>query len=327
MNLKVFYKPVIVYCNQVMDVRCAILKWFRGLSTEKKGELFIGVSLLLWGMMPVLVRSSANVLPPLFFAGSSIFIAGIVCLLVLVVSGKTAELICKTAFRDMLFSTLIISVLFYGVLFWAGQKTRAGNIAILNQSEVIWTFLFFTLLGFEKVTTRKIAGTFFVLVGVSLIVLRNFSGAFVSWDLFLVLIFTITPVGNYFQKRALTRVSSITQLCFRSLLGGFFLLSMSVLFEKEQLSHGSPVFIVSLIALNGLLALGVSKILFLESLKRLEVSKTIALGTAAPAVTMIAAYFILDEIPEITQLLGLACVMTGILIMVWNSGAARRNVT
>ncbi|HRX15433.1 MAG TPA: DMT family transporter [Spirochaetota bacterium] len=295
----------------------------KNLSQETIGEVFNLGAMLLWGMMPVLVRSSSGIVPPLFFSGSSIFLAGLVCFFVLMVQKKIGEIFCAAAFRDMMMSTLIISVLFYGVLFFAGQKTSAGNIAIIGQSEVVWTFMFFTLLGFEKLTLKKTLGAAVVVCGVLMIVIKSFSGDFVVWDFVLLLVFAITPLGNYFQKRALKRVSSITQLCFRSLVGGSLSLIASLIFERGHFTEASAVPIVVLVLLNGILALGLSKIMFLESLKRLEVSKTIAMGAAAPAVTMTAAYFILNEKPDILQLLGLALVVLGILVMINKSRSIR----
>ena len=299
------------------------MKYIINASQETKGELFNLGSMLLWGMMPVLIRSSSGIVPPLFFSGSSIFLAGLVCLCVLIVQKKTGELLCAAAFRDMMISTLIISVLFYGVLFFAGQKTSAGNIAIIGQSEVVWTFMFFTVFGFEKLTLKKTLGAVVVVLGVLMIVIKSFSGNFVVWDLLLFIIFAITPLGNYFQKKALRRVSSITQLCFRSLVGGALSLIASLAFEQGGFSLISVPATIVLVLLNGVLALGLSKVLFLESLKRLEVSKTIAMGAAAPAVTMTAAYFILNEKPDILQLLGLVLVVSGISIMITKSRSIR----
>ncbi|MBN2435763.1 MAG: EamA family transporter [Spirochaetes bacterium] len=63
----------------------------KNLSQETIGEVFNLGAMLLWGMMPVLVRSSSGIVPPLFFSGSSIFLAGLVCLFVLMVKKKSAN--------------------------------------------------------------------------------------------------------------------------------------------------------------------------------------------------------------------------------------------
>lgn len=283
---------------------------------EKRGEILMFFEAFAYALFPIFVRSSSGFLPPVLFAGGSMFLAGIITLIFLAYQGKISELFHRQALPYMAAGTFFIVIIFYNIMFIAGQKTTAGNLGILQQTEVFWTFLFFGLLGLEKITKKRILGGVLIFLGTIFILAKSFSGTIQVWDILIVLATIIPSFGNFFQKKAVRMVSPIAHLCFRSLWGGGILLfgglfwgtvDFDILFSQKS---------IFLIFLNGVVVFGIAKICFLEAMKRIDVSKAIALNSAAPALTLVIAFFFLNEVPTVEQISGLLVMIIGIFLLI-----------
>ena len=284
------------------------------ISTERVGEIILFFEMLTWGIAAILIRSSNGVLPPIFFAGATMFCAGILFLPILFFFKLHHDFQKKEYFFPALKSIFFIMSGFL-LFFIAGQKIPASDLAILGQSEVLFTFAFFGFLGLEKISRQRILGAGLVLLGAILVLVKNFSGNFSLFFLLILLANAIFPIGNFWQKKVLKIVRPKTHLIFRSFVGGSFLLLISIFFEKidwEIISSPQSLF---LIFMSALLPFGISKILFLEALKRLDVSKVFAIGSAQPIFTIFFAVIFLDEKIDFWQIFGIIFAAAGIVIL------------
>lgn len=288
------------------------------LSEERQGEIYIFLALITWAFFPLLVNVSAHSLPPLLFAGLSFLVAGIFTLIIVILRKKTKDLFNKKALPYMLSGAFFIAGVLFPLLFVAGQKTSAGNMALLGQSEVLFTFLFFGLMGFEKMTTNKILGGLLILAGVILTLFYDIDRHFNIWDFVIILACIFAPIGNYFQQKAVRMVSSFAHICLRNLLIGSILIICGLLFEKtpEIIFSQKNIF---LILANGLIAFSISKIFFMESIKRIDVSKALALDASYPAFTVFFAFILLHEIPTINQVIGFFVILIGVYFTTQNN--------
>jgi multidrug transporter EmrE-like cation transporter len=67
-----------------------------------------------------------------------------------------------------------------------------------------------------------------------------------------------------------------------------------------------------LIIANGVFAFGLSKWFWLEGIHRVGVTKAISYNTAAPALTLIFAFFLFRQVPTAEQIMGLTAVLIGV---------------
>lgn len=271
-------------------------------------------AVFMWAIFPIIIKSSENLFAPLFFAGISTLSAGIFLFLILLFKGKTHELFHKRGAYFTAINTLFIALLFLPIVIWAGQKTTAGNTALLLQSEILFTVLFFGVLGIEKVTRQRIFGIAIVLIGVILVLFQDFSGVISQWDLILVIACLLPPVGNFFAKKALKEISTTAVLCFRNLTAGLILTSASILFFEPlpidaMLSSKGIIFIL----INSIIIFAVRILLAYEAFKRIDIHKAVALEGISPALALIMAFFFLGEMPNVFQFLGLIAVTIGIM--------------
>jgi drug/metabolite transporter (DMT)-like permease len=282
------------------------------MNPESVGEILLFFEMLTWGLAAVLIRFSDGVLPPIFFAGAAQFLAGILFLPILFFLKLHHDFRKKEYFSPAAKSTFFI---ISGFLIWfvAGQKIPAGDFAILNQSEVFFTFAIFGFLGLEKISQQRIFGAGLILIGTILVLTKHFSGNFSSFFLLALLANSIFPIGNFFQKKVLKIVRPKAHLIFRSFVGGGALILVSFFFENWTGIFSAQNF--GLILLAAVLPFGVSKILFLEALRRLDVSKVFAIGAAQPIFTIFFAVLFLGEKIDFWQICGGVFAIGGILIL------------
>jgi len=285
------------------------------LSQEKIGELLIFIEIFLYAFSPILIKGSENFLPPLFFAGSSMLIAFIFLFIIIIWQKKITLKLNFDIFKNMFWGAFFLMIIYFPLQFIIGQKITAGNLAILCQSEVLFSFLFFGILKIEKITRDRAIGALLTIVGTSLVLWSNFSGQILAWDLMIIMISVIPSFGNFFQKKTIQSISPTAYLCFRNLLGASLLIPFSLYNEKIPWENIFSQNGLLLIIFSGIISFSLAKILFLEAMKRIDVSKALAISNIMPAISFLFAFLFLNEIPHWGQLIGFLIIFSGILFL------------
>lgn len=294
------------------------------LRRERAGEFLAAGHTLFYASLPLFIVLSKDAFPPLFFTGMSFVLAGAFLLPVALVLEKGRFLPTKKVIMPMIVGAGIIVLIYNPLLTLAGQHTSPGNIAILTQTEVFFNFLFFGLLGLERVTTKRVWGSVLIVVGAVFILMQKFSGTLGGWDLMIVFLGALCPWANHLQKIALTAIGPLSLTVLRNLFGGTALLVLAVIFEPVSwdILRGQNF---SLILLNSVLAFGLAKWLLFGAYQKIGVSKTIAINASLPAFTLFFSFLFLREIPTANQLLGLAAVTAGVLFVIEKPSQTRKN--
>lgn len=284
----------------------------RKISQETVGILFIISQVALYGLFPLVINTSVKLMPPILFAGLSITLASIFLFIYTVVTKNLSQIFNKKALLYMLGVTLLIIIL-PSIFIFLGTKVTSGiNTTILLQTEVFFTFIFVGLFFHEKITVKRVIGALIIVIGTTVIL---YNGTFVfNWgDLLIIAGVFFYPFGNMAAKKALQIVPSTVILFFRSFLGGISLIIISILFEN------SLYFIVPsiqnyilFIALNGVVIMFISKVLWYEGLKRIDITKAIPIAMSFPAFSILFLYIFVQEMPTIYQWSGLLLTMIGV---------------
>ena len=133
-------------------------------------------------------------------------------------------------------------------------------------------------------------------------------------DIIILLATAVPPFGNYYAQKARKYVSSIHIMFIRSVITGFVFFLLAWIFE------GVPSFSViqlsfPLLLINGILLCGVAKVLWIEGIHRLAITKAISLASTTPAWTLFFAYLFLHEIPTVWQLVGIVPLISGVWLL------------
>lgn len=278
------------------------------MTASKRGELYAFLLSILESFFPIFTLFILQAIGPLFAYTLTIMVATIAFSILITLQGNWSEFRNKAAYKDLLLTTFYITLLFLLVIIGL-QYTTAGNMAVIITLQLFFSYLYFNVFGDETLGLMQTIGAFLMGFGAIIILFpENFSP---NWgDLLILLAAIISPVANVYQKRARTYVSSKTILAFRNIAALPFLLLFALYFEgAPSLSEISSIW--WFILLNGLLVFTLSKILWIESLHLISITKLSALISFMPLFTLIFAFLLLGEVPTARQMIGIIPVVVG----------------
>ena len=284
---------------------------------ENKGVILALLSAALWGVFPVMVSRGAHYISPLMFAAISTLLAAAGSFVYTVYKSKLGELGNKEAYTSLLMVTVCIVIIPYVLLFIGASKTSGINTSLLLLSEIIFTLIFTPLIG-EKTTREKLIGAAGVFIG-ALLILYNGNFRLNIGDIMVIASTATYPIGNFYAKKALNRVSPSTILFVRFFLGGLFILSLAMFSEAPSSLLHIIVTDWPTLLFTGLILLGVGKIVWYEALGRLDISKAVSLGLTFPLFSLIILVGIFKETISHYQWLGIGAMMVGVLFSIRRS--------
>ena len=283
------------------------------LSNERIGELMVSGETILYAFFPILIAYTTKLMPPILFAGLSTLVAA-VALFIYMVSKKEIKKIINLKMIKYAVGVAIFIIIIPAILIFVGSSKTSGiNTSILLQSEIFFTFVICGIFTNESITSKKVLGAILMVAG-ALFILFNKTFTINSGDLLIIAGTFFYPIGNIIAKKALTFSTPSVILFIRSLIGGIILLIISYQFEKwslpiEQAISNNYIFILA----NGVLIYAISKVLWYESIKRIDISKAVLISIGAyPAISLLFAFLFLKEVPTIFQAIGLIIILFGI---------------
>ena len=283
------------------------------MNQDRQGELLILLGAIFWGLFPVITILSLNYLSPLASLAWSTLCSIPVFALILGFKKNWKEITDPSALRDILLMTFFTGILYYVLLFSGLRHTSAGNAGIIALTEVFFSFLLFHVWHKDYISKGHIIGSCLMLLGAIVVLYPNLT-EFKIGDILILLAAFIAPFGNFFQQRARKKVSSETILFVRSLIATPFLFAIAYVFGQTSTLSGvrESVF---LLLLNGLVLFGFTKILWVEGIHRISVTKANALSSINPLVTLLFAWLLLSNVPTVWQILSLAPMISGLILL------------
>ena len=188
--------------------------------------------------------------------------------------------------------------------------TSGINASMLLLTEIIFTLIFTPFIG-EKTTLIKLLGAGGIFLG-AIFIIYNGNISFNLGDVLIVLSTLLYPLGSFYSKKALNFISPSMILFVRSILGGLMILGFALFFEpKVNLGSVFSEYWI-LIVFNGLILLGLSKIFWYESLRRIDISKAIALVMTFPLFSLATLILFFEEEVSLYQWIGIVIMMIGV---------------
>jgi drug/metabolite transporter (DMT)-like permease len=285
------------------------------LTEATKGELFKISGSVLGGLSPVVVVLGLGHVGPLVSLSVAAAVSAIFFAVIMLLKNKWHELLLPGVLKEVLFAALIIGVCYYSLYFLGLKYTSPGNVALIALSEVFFSFLFFNIWKKEEFTFPHILGSLLMLMGAAVVIFPQSMNLHIG-DLFILLAAAIVPFGNYFQQRLRKRISSASLMFGRSLITLPFVVIVAFLF-KEEFSFIEIGRSFWFLLFNGIVLLGVTKILWLEAIHRISVTKAAALGCLTPIFTLLFAYVFLKQPPTLWQFVSFAPLAVGLVLLTY----------
>jgi len=278
------------------------------MTQEREGEfLMLGLAMI-ESWFPILSIVSMSYIGALHTYTYSLIIALVFFIVIMFKRDRFKELKNKEAYKDLLLTSFWITTLFL-LVFIGMQYTTAGNMAVIIFLQLLFSYLYFNVIGKEKMDSLHLIGAFIMGVG-ALIILVPDDLSFNKGDLLILAGAAIAPFANFYQKRARTYCSSETILGFRTVVGLPFIAVMAWYFEPATTYEGLMSALPYLLII-GIAVYVISKIMWIEALHRISITKVSAMMGLVPVMTLLFAYFYLHEVPELRQLMGIIPVLIG----------------
>ena len=279
------------------------------LSREKKGELIIISEAVIWSFFPIIIISVYQYISPLFTLALGNFFAVIFFFFILCFKQKWSDFKHKKGLINVALASVFLCS-FWIVVFIGLQYTTAGNASIVLLMEILFSFVFFGVWQKEQFTPAHIGGAIIMTIGAIFILFPGKIEVNIG-DLILLIGTMIPPIGNMYQQRARQQISTETLLFVRNLLGLPIVILIAFLLKQTSPSIIDIQNALPLLILNGIVMFGICKIMWIEGIHRITVSKAVTLNTISPVFTLIFAYYILQEIPTFWQFLGFLPILIG----------------
>ena len=152
-----------------------------------------------------------------------------------------------------------------------------------------------------------------MVAGALIVLVRDFSGINTG-DLFILAATLCAPIGNLFQQKAREVASGETIMFLRSALSVPFIFLLAFVFN-ERTSFGDVGIALPFLLINGIVVLGFSRILWIEAIHRIPVTKAQALASIAPLFTLLFAWLLLHQVPNVWQLSAVVPLILGTLLL------------
>lgn len=278
------------------------------MTQEREGELFMVGVAVLESWFPILSIVSMSYIGALHTYTYSLIVALFFFIAIMYKRNRFQELQNREAYKDLVFTSFWITTLFL-LIFIGMRYTTAGNMAVIIFLQLLFAYLYFNVFGKEKMDRLHSVGAAIMGIGAMVILLPN-DFTFNKGDLLILTAAAIAPLANLYQKRARKHCSSETILGFRTVMGLPFIGALAWYFEPAVTYEG---FIQALpyIFLIGTVIYVLAKILWIESLHRISITKVSALTGLLPVMTLFFAYFYLHEVPTLRQVIGIVPVLIG----------------
>lgn len=290
---------------------------------ERIDELFALGSGMLHGLFPILINYSVGLMPAIFYAGITNFLAALIFFGYLAIFKRIKEIKRPDIWLLSIIVTFFI-VIFPSIFIFIGTRyTSSINTAILSQAEILFAFLICGLFFGEKITWKKTWGALIILIGTLTVLYKKEYRTLVFniGDLLIMAGTMFYPIGNHYAKRALQLISPAALLFMRSFMGGLVLLLISFIFENTLRQSW---FLINhhffYIAANSFLIIFLAKMFWYKALKRLEVTTGILILSSAPAFSLLFAVLFLRERPTVYQVTGLVTIMLGLIFLTKRDG-------
>ncbi|MDA7816847.1 DMT family transporter [Sulfurimonas sp.] len=278
------------------------------MTKEREGELLmVGLSIM-ESWFPILSIFALAYISPMHLYAYSLFISLIFFLIIMYKKNLFVELKNRDAYKDLLLTTFWITTLF-SLVFIGLQFTTATNMSVILFLQLFFAYLYFNVFGKEKMDTLHTIGAFVMAVGAVTILLPE-ELKLNKGDLLILIVAIIAPIANMYSKRARKFCSSETILGFRTIVALPVISFLAYIFEDTS-SYDDFLNALPYIGMIGFLIFGVSKILWMEALHRISVTKVSALIALVPPMTISFAYFYLNEVPSSQQIVGILTILVG----------------
>lgn len=289
-----------------------------------RGDLYLLVTVFIWGNTFPTAKYVLGVLPPDVFASARYLVAGVTLMAVLI----WREGLRLPQRRDLL---PLIGFGFLGItlmqLIWstALSLSTASKGSILIATSPIWALIFNSFRG-QRLTVTAWCGVLLSFAGVFLVINNSLTGITIGGghiigDLMFLSVAFFWALYSVLSPPLLARLGTLYVSGWSMLFGALLLMPLifwgwsDTPWQAMQVGHWASFLYTAILA--G--ALGY--LFWYEGIARLGIARSVVYSYLIPVFAVISAVVFLDEHVSLAQLIGAAVVITGLVLTRWATPA------
>ncbi len=278
--------------------------------------IFALLAMVFWGMSFIWTSIVFDYYPPITTIFLRLVISSTFLFIILAVSGFLQRI------RREHFLLFLLSAIFNPFFYFLGENYGLKYSTPSISAVVIATIPLFTPFAAwfmirEKVSRLNIAGIMISFTGILVMLIKpDFSFATDPLGVILLLLAVASAViYSVLLKRLTKHYTPVNIIAWQNLLGVIFFLPLFLILDFGEFIAVVPDrrLLVALFSL-AIIASSVAYVLFATTIKHIGVSRANVYSNLIPVTTVIASYFILDEIFTGRKVLGIVIVILGVFI-------------
>lgn len=289
------------------------------MNNQTKGVLFALFATLLWSVNMVIASGVKGHIPPV---GLAFWRWTVACIVLAPFAAKrTFESlpILKKHFWYLTLTAVLGITIFNTLIYFAGKTTSAINLSLIAISIPLFIIILSRIIYKEKVSNIKIAGIATIIIGVLVLISKG------SLQALLTINFTIGDLLMllacfFFACYTILVRKKPQQLAPKVFLFSVFSIGTALLLPLyiwENTTYQRVIFDSTTILITlyvGIFASLVSFYLWNEAIRLIGTSKTALIYYLIPIFSGILAYFFLNQAIEITQIISMGIIISGLFI-------------
>ena len=292
--------------------------------------LFVWFALsVIWGTTWLFIKLGLQDLPPVSFAAARFVIAATILLMVMAWQGIRFPRLR----RDWLLLAATGALAFttnYGLLFWGEQHISSGLAAVLQATIPAFGLVIAHYhLPDERITPLKLCGVGLGIAGVAVIFSDQLqiAGRLALWGSAAVVLGALAvSYANVLVKAHGRHLHPATLAAGQMLCGLAPLLLFGIVTEGNPLKFRWTLMAVGSLLYLALVGSVVAFLLYYWLLKHMDVTKTMLISLATPPVAVALGWLVLGEQLMWRTLLGGACILLGITLVLTRRNVATNSV-
>ncbi|MCK5337676.1 MAG: DMT family transporter [Bacteroidales bacterium] len=278
--------------------------------------IFALLAMIFWGMSFIWTSIVFDYYPPITTIFLRLVISSTFLFIILAVSGFLQRI------RREHFLLFLLSAIFNPFFYFLGENyglkysTPSISAVVIATIPVFTPFAAWFMIR-EKVSRLNIAGIMISFTGILVMLIRpDFSFATDPLGVILLLLAVVSAViYSILLKRLTKHYTPVNIIAWQNLLGVIFFLPLFLLLDFGEFMAVVPDsrLLIALFSL-AIIASSMAYVLFATTIKHIGVNRANVYSNLIPVTTVIASYFILDEVFTGRKVLGIIIVILGVFI-------------
>lgn len=287
-------------------------------ASTRQAELGLLLLVVLWAVNFSVIKIGLTYIPAYGYNGLRFPLAALLLAMVLFSNGRLR--LPEPGDRLRMVTLGIIGNFLYQLLFISGlARSRAGNASVILNVSPVFIAAGTAWLGHERIRPLAWGGIVIAIAGITLVVGSGEAGLgfgteTLTGDLLMIgaaLVWAVYTVG---VRDLILKYGSVFVTTWTLWAGAVLLLLVGIP-DIASLDATVPPIAWASVLYAGFLGLGVSYLLWYRGVQTLGNTRTAAMGNLVPLLTIIVAWPMLGEVPNVWQVTGALVVIAGVTLV------------